>query len=285
MENYYSILSVQIRPEIQEKISIGFLLVGEGKVYFNYSKNKLSVAKSLLSDNGYKLLKDSIKNIEATAINESKNSELGKQLLISPAMEKNSFSIDYIVYLSRYNNNVLSFSAPKKIDVSLSQDIFSKLFSKFIDSTEFVPAIIRVNTVDTFKAAHRVTLDKHFNVEREFTSVEIPNLIAPVRVDLLGKNEIPVYMQSIDLNRNVYNIENDLAQLFFLRLAFATNSKGFVLTSEPDKKEKKQHDIWSQLRSSKLFEYVDLSEAEKIIQYAEEHNVLPLVGNSGAIVE
>ena len=279
MATYYSILSVHIRPEIQEKISIGFLLVGEGKVFFNFSKNKLLAAKGLLPETSFRLLKDSLKNIETTAVIENNTKS---QLLLNDTLKKNTFSMSYIDYLSRYNNNVLSFSAPKKIDLQPSEEIYNKLFNKFIDDSEIVTAINKANNADTFKANNKVQLIRHFNVDREFTSIEIPKLIAPVKVDLLGKNEIPVYVQAVDLDKTVYHIEYELAQLAFLNLAFTEENKpakGFVLSSEPDKKELKQHNIWKQLRSSKQFEYIDLSEPEKILEYAKKHGVQPLVAN------
>jgi hypothetical protein len=280
MATYYSILSVHIRPEIQEKISIGFLLVGEGKVFFNFSRNKLLAAKGLLPDTSFRLLKDSLKNIETTAAIESNKDNA--QLLLNDSLKKNTFSVSYIDYLSRYNNNVLSFSTPKKIDIQASEEIYDQLFNKFIDDSETVTAISKTNNVDRFKANNKVQLVKHFNVDREFTSIEIPKLIAPVKVDLLGKNEIPVYVQAVDLDKMVYHIEYELAQLAFLNLAFNEEekpAKGFVLSREPDKKEFKQHNIWKQLRSSKQFEYIDLSEPEKILEYAKKHGVQPLVAD------
>jgi hypothetical protein len=257
-------LSVQIRPEIQEKMSIGFLLVGDGNVFFNFSKNKLSAAKGLLQDAPFKLLRDSIRNMENTALIE--NNKEDSPLLINDPLKRNTFSMNYIDYLSRYNNNILSFSSPKKIDIQASGEVFNKLFKKFIDGSEIVTPTIKESNIEAFKTSNRVQLIRYFNVDREFTSKEIPGLIAPVKVDLIGENEIPVYIQGVDLDKMVYHVENELAQLTFLNLAFIEadkKAKGFVLSHEPDKKEYKQHDIWKQLRSNKQFEYIDVSETGK----------------------
>jgi len=264
MAAHYSMLSVQIRPEIQEKMSIGFLLVGDGNVFFNFSKNKLSAAKGLLQDAPFKLLRDSIRNMENTALIE--NNKEDSPLLINDPLKRNTFSMNYIDYLSRYNNNILSFSSPKKIDIQASGEVFNKLFKKFIDGSEIVTPTIKESNIEAFKTSNRVQLIRYFNVDREFTSKEIPGLIAPVKVDLIGENEIPVYIQGVDLDKMVYHVENELAQLTFLNLAFIEadkKAKGFVLSHEPDKKEYKQHDIWKQLRSNKQFEYIDVSETGK----------------------
>jgi len=283
MATYYSILSVLIRPEIQEKISVGLLLFDKKKIFFNYSKNKLHAAKSLLQEDAYKLLKDSIRNIENKAINENDllGSRNSKQLVFNDEMLLNSFSPDYISYLSRYNNNILSFTTPKKIDLSAEDKIFKKLFSKFIDVNEKIDSgIPKPKSIEIFKQQNKPRLVKHFNVDKEVSSTEIPNLIMPVKVDFLGRNEIPVYVQTIDLDRRLYDIENDVAVLLSLNSAFNQNkekAKGFVIAQEPAPNDKKQHGIWNELRKSPLFEYVDISEGEKVIEYAQKHNVFPLI--------
>jgi hypothetical protein len=51
----------------------------------------------------------------------------------------------------------------------------------------------------------------------------------------------------------------------------------FFIAKEPTRELfPKQHDIWNQLRTSSLLNYLDLSESEAIITYAEQHGVVPL---------
>jgi len=38
----------------------------------------------------------------------------------------------------------------------------------------------------------------HFNIERELTRNDIPDLLMSVNVDMIGKNEVPVFSQVID---------------------------------------------------------------------------------------
>ncbi|QHS63275.1 hypothetical protein [Chitinophaga agri] len=53
--------------------------------------------------------------------------------------------------------------------------------------------------------------------------------------------------------------------------------KDFVISQEPSKDVfPKQHDMWVQLKSSGFVNYVDLSESEDILIYAEQHGVIPL---------
>src|SRR5579871_721185 len=283
MATNYSILSIQIRPEIQEKISVVLLLFDTEKIFFNYSRNKLHASKSLLSEDSYKLLKDSIANIKSKAKNENDvlGSKSSKQIAFKDEMLVHSFSPEYISYLSRYNNNILSFTSPKQIDLSASENIFKNLFAKFIDSTEkIISGIPKLKSIEAFKTQYKERFLKHFNIEKEVSSKEIPYLIMPVKVDLLGQNDVPVYAQTIDMDRRFYDIENDIAVLQSLYMAFNQNkkeSKGFVVAQEPSKNDIKQHQIWTELKKAKWLEYVDISEGEKVIKYAEKHNVQPLI--------
>lgn len=279
MTSNYSILSVQIRPEINENISIGFLLFNENEVFFNYSKKKLNIAKSLLSSRSFKLLSDAIKNIEQSSFKQSiiQNIDIVKEI---DSISRKVISVDYLTYLSRYNTNLLTISPPKKIDIQTSYETFSILFKKFVDEIEIPKQIKEPDSFELFKMEYNEKIVQHYNLKKELTSYDIPGLIAPVKIDMLGKNEVPVYVQQVDLDRKLSSIEIDLAQLAFLNLAYSEQNifpKAFVISAEPAiNKNIKQKRIWDDLRVSKQFEYVDVSEAEKIIEYAQEHNVQPL---------
>lgn len=138
MEIYYSILSVPIRPEIQEKLSIGFLLISNDQIFFDISKNKISLLKELLSDNAFKFLKESLRNVEQTAINENFKLQEGTNLLFSEKNESSYFSKSYLEYLSQYNNNLLTFSRPKVIEAPANEETFKILFKKFVDEYAFI---------------------------------------------------------------------------------------------------------------------------------------------------
>lgn len=278
MTTQYSILSVLIRPEVQEKITIGFLLMDDNKVFFNYSKNKLAVAKALLSDNAYKSLKDALHNIEETAQKQ--------HLRVLPAtldFEKpNTFTKEYIGYLSRYNNNILSFTATKEIELEASQNIFTKLYNKFIDDSVIIEKQDFVKTIDLFKRTKSEVLSKHFNIDKEVTYKEVPNLIVPVTVTLIGQNKVPTFAQSLDLEKRTDFLTHDISEILFLQKAFSTSPQhscvAMAITNEPDKKEfPKQHAIWQQLRKIKDIQHYDISEAEKVIEYAKQHNVQPFL--------
>jgi len=276
MNTQYSILSAMIRPEIQEKISIGFLLMDEQNVYFSYSKHKLAVAKSLMSENAYKLLKDALHAIQHTAAMEQKGN------IPTLGFDKhNSFAPKYIHYLSSYNNNILSFTPPKVIEVEATQEVFNTLYKKYIDSSITKEKLQFEHVLDGFIEEKRTILSKHFNIDKEITMHEIPALIVPVTVTFIGQNEVPTFVQSLELTRRPDHIAKEIADILFLQKAFSSkphSCKAMAIVNEPDKNVyPKQHSIWQQLNNINDIQTFDISEAEAVIDYAERHNVLPFI--------
>lgn len=274
MQAHFSILSASIRPEIQEQLAIGLLLVGSNSVHFDFSKTKLTILNDLLTPQALKYLKDTVKQISQASSNEK---EKFKGLFSESGTISKSFSIGYLEYLSRYSNNLLTFSSPKTIELPADDALFKILFNKYIDENAFIKKISAPHNFDTLKNVFFPKVEHYFNVEQEITSENVSGLLMPVKVDLIGKNEIPVYAHSIDMERHNYNIQNDLAVLLMLNKAF-DNAKGFHISAEPDKtKFPGQHETWNSIRNWKDSEYVDISEIQKIESYATEHGVVPLI--------
>ena len=109
MKTHYSIVSASIRPEINESLSIGFILIGEGGINVLFSDKKLNIAKQLMSKvryNGLSLSVTEIKKLHTKL--EQTNNLWGK----NKNVESNLISLDQINYLSNYSNNIILFSTP-----------------------------------------------------------------------------------------------------------------------------------------------------------------------------
>ena len=95
MENnlQYSIIYADIRPEIQERLSLGVLTIeqNKGKVY--YSQKKLGIVKLLYTPKEYKAISSIVR----------------KEL-------RELASVETLKYLTRYSNNLISFSPIQSID-------------------------------------------------------------------------------------------------------------------------------------------------------------------------
>lgn len=95
MENnlQYSIIYADIRPEINERLSLGILTIEQGKVQVMHSEKKLGVLKQLYSPKEYKVIASIVRR------------EL-----------RHMDSVETLQYLTRYSNNLISFSPIQSID-------------------------------------------------------------------------------------------------------------------------------------------------------------------------
>jgi hypothetical protein len=161
-----------------------------------------------------------------------------------------------------------------KIDLDVNDVNFERLFEKFIDSEKPIPSET-IKKVTKAKKEFLPSVAQYFNEEKELTEKEYPAIIIPLRVDLFGINKIPVYAQFVDLERGIDHIKSEYYDLLQLKIVIQ-EGHGFLVTGEPDKESFSwQHDIWNSLRKSTEFEFVDISEVEKIKIYAEIHGVKP----------
>ncbi|MDH4471003.1 MAG: hypothetical protein QE487_00260 [Fluviicola sp.] len=54
-------------------------------------------------------------------------------------------------------------------------------------------------------------------------------------------------------------------------------TKSFILGEEPSKSEPIKHQLWKDVSESKLIEFVSITDAERIIQYMKEKEVIPVL--------
>lgn len=273
MKSHYSILSALVRPEIQEKISIGLLLVSANEVFFQFSKIKLSAVRTLIDPSLYKYLNETIRQIDAAALNENS----AKDTLFAGADKNIQFSQSYLAYMNNYSNNLIHFSAPVEIELPEDENLFNLLFNKYVDATVLIQK--KTKSVERIKEEFYPQIKNYYNTDKEITTQDIPSLPMSVNVDIIGKNELPVFGQIIDFDRPIYNIRQDVAVLNFLMDAYKPgHSRSFMVGNEPDKAAyPKSHDAWNDLRKWNKFNYLPLNEIEKIKEYAIEHNVVPLL--------
>ena len=91
----YSIIYAEIRPEIAERVSLGIIFFHGSEVSVRYSKKKLDAVKGLVTQDSYKYISQTVRNLA------SKNT-------ISSEQDVN--------YLSRYSNNLITVSKLQRID-------------------------------------------------------------------------------------------------------------------------------------------------------------------------
>jgi hypothetical protein len=283
MTSQYSIVYISPNPGIYEKIALGLILFGNGKVYCRFSNYRLQIAKKFFDIDSYKMIADSVKSMtnKLNYDNDIYSIKIDQNLNFDEVNE-NSIS-KYIDYLSRYKNNLLLYSEPTSINLESNNNSFNKLYEKILSEINDVTESHKLHAespIDIVKEKYGLAVNNHFALNRVIDSKKFKDLIVPVKVDLAGKNEIDVYVQSINMHTSANTIIQEIATFHMLKSIYKKNGvsmKDFVLTAEPPKDLIKQHELWSNIYKSNDFNYIDISEAQKIMDYAESHNVTPLL--------
>jgi len=284
MALHHTIVFITPNPAIQEKIAIGLLLFNKNEVYYKFSAIKLQLVKNILGKDAFKLVQDGLKNLSVKVSDQNNNYHLANGFRLFKKQDMSiDFTAEYINYLSMYKNNIISYSTPASIDVDPSEEILIKLFNKFIGEIETDKSVATrmQRPIDKLKQIYPEQLSRHFIEDKTISYNEVKGLLVPVKVDLVGKNEKDVFVQSIFMEAKPDLIIQEISTFYLLKDTYKKNDipmQDFVLASEPPQEQKRQHELWKHLYESKEFNYIDVSEAEKIMEYAVEHNVKPLFG-------
>ena len=278
MKTLFSILYVPISATLDEKVSIGLVMSNGDHQFFKYSQPKLNAIKGLLDVESNHILKSYLKSLD-------------KEINVATESGKDLFSIDipskakwvsnsYISYLSKYSNNLLQFSEPKYIDVPLSDITFRKVFEKYIfQYDKVITTRLYTNVFEKVRTKLYPNIEGKVNIDRTLTSLDFENLFAPVEVNFIGVNGVPVAGQTFDFEKKHYFLENDVTRFISLTKALELEGKKdgkyFILGREPLKGYDKNHLMWEQIRDSDFLEFVDIDEVGIIEEYIDKNHVIP----------
>lgn len=111
MENnlQYSIIYADLRPEIHERLSLGILTIENNRVKVQYSRKKLHIIKQLYKPKEYKAISSIVRN------------EL-----------RDITSVETLKYLTRYSNNLISFSPIQNIDRTQTKITDEWLYKNYV---------------------------------------------------------------------------------------------------------------------------------------------------------
>ena len=274
MKTFYSILYCTIRPNVDEKISIGLFIGNERTCKFHFSADKLSVIKGLFTESAFSMLKISLKSLQ----------KLSEECEIAfPDIYKGASALQeqYFTYLSKYANNLITYSSPKNIDIELNQNVFDKLFEKFVYQ---LPVLHELPSKPIQQARKRLTksLAGHVNFDADIDHTKIPGLIVPAKVWFIGKNEAQVTGEAKDFNGlKPHIIQQQInAHLFLIDKIKETpggkHGHFFLIGDEPTKDYAENHKLWLAVKESSTLDLVPTDEIARVETYMQKHGVEPL---------
>ncbi len=277
MKTIYSILYITLNAALNEKVSIGMVMSNGQEHFYNFSNEKLSVFKNLMDSERFNLIKKYLLSIEKEL---NFDNTINNRLFSNKDLKSNWVSESYISYLSKYSNNIVQFSQPKSIDIDFQRDNFVKLFEKYIHRFEIIEETIpEINIHTRVKENLFPRIETNVNIEISLNSENFENLFAPIEVDFLGMNCVPLAGQTIDFEKKHYYLENDITRFVSLTKAIElegnNNGKYYILGREPQKNIDKNHLLWEHIRDSDFLEFVDIDEYGIVEDYIKVNNVKP----------
>ena len=283
MSSFYSIVYLNIRPSLGERVSIALLLRDEQNLIFHQAPEKLEALKSILPGEAYSLARTLIKNLDNllsdTAIDNRRSA-----FLVDMGSTKQAFTEkSYLSYLATYGNNLLTFSEPKNIDIPTTEDTFTRLFQKYVhtgwESTQRQPK--RKSITKHVREVLYPKVKDRVNLDALITTEMVPGLVAPTKVNLAGRNEVNMIGQIVDFEKKrPDSLANDINRVLALVRALEEKDqegKYFIIGREPSKSLSEQHSIWENVLDLPTFDFVSDNEVDRIDEYVEEHNVQPLI--------
>lgn len=222
----------------------------------------------------YNFIKSYLKSLERDINGESNDLFEGRSIT------KNWVTESYVHYLSRYSNNLIQFSEPKQIDIELDSNNFGMIFGKYVyKDRPYVGWVPKEDRFEKVRSQLYPRINTRVNLDMSLDATHFENLFAPIQVNFIGINEVPVAGQAIDFGKKHYNLENDIARFVSLTKAIELKDKlkgqYFVLGREPENKDPKNHVLWTQIRDSNFLEFVDIEDTDRVGEYLESHGVRP----------
>lgn len=274
MKTFYSILYCTIRPNLDEKISIGIFMADGEHCKFSYSVEKLKVIKDLFTAEAYASIKLHLKSLSTLSVecmSDALHSDRGQTI----------FREEYFNYLSRYAQNLITYSSPNHIDLEITDSIFNALFEKFVFH---LPETHKVKSrpIEVVRKRLIRSIAGKVNFDFEFQKNEIPGLIVPAKIWFIGKNEVQVTGETKDFNGAPHLIQQQInAHLFLIEKIKQTkegkNGHFFLIGDEPEKSLIENHKLWEAIKDSKMLDMVPTNEIGRIEEYIHEHQVEPLL--------
>lgn len=274
MKTFYSILYCTIRPNLDERVSIGLFVGNESGCKFRFSEQKLKVIKDLFSESAYSMIKISLKSLLKLSA-ECEHDFLNTYSGASTLKEQ------YFSYLSRYANNLVTYSEPQSIDIDLNQAVFDKLFEKFIYQLPVVNDA-ELKPIEKVKKRLVTSIAGRVNFDADIDKTIVPGLVVPAKVWFIGKNEVQVTGEAKDFTSQRPDlIQQQLnAHLFLIEKIKETeagkNGHFFLIGDEPPNSFAENHKLWDAIRKTNILDVVPTDEIERVEEYMRQHDVAPL---------
>lgn len=271
MKTFFSLVSIQTNSFSLEKVVVGVLAITEKKVFFEYSKSKIQLLDKLAPHhNG--ISQFALKTLQQIKSKVVETNHLKEQQKLLASYDV--FTADYINYLSKYSNNILSFAKPEALPINFTQKEFGQYYFNFVGEP------LTLNTKkQNISFAKKIKpyfekegLDEKANLKYHFNPHTFQGILKAADVSLITKNGAINAIQVIDFSLGEQTIVNHLYETKIIHDAlhkFVKNVKGEVnkikIAFEEPEKNTKQYELFdlSYKNYKDTFEFITPNALEK----------------------
>jgi hypothetical protein len=182
-------------------------------------------------------------------------------------------------YLQRYATNLLVVEPTVPVALELNPENFQKMCERYLGMHSETPRSDRSDLEHRARRFFSKELKQRTDLNAKLDSQELNGLLFPVVVPSLGLNEAPFVCEVLDFDRRIDVITQKIGEVLNLQNAFISNNykqaNFFAIGNEPAKKDRKTHQVWSDLRKYPHIQLVPEIEQERIAEFVIEHDVRP----------
>lgn len=129
MKTIYSLLYVNLNAALDERVCIGIVMTNGEEHYYKYSTKKLGYISHLLSTEKLSYIEQYLQSLGQDI---SLSSAMDDLLFDTKSYAENWVREEYLTYLSKNSNNIISFDSPKSILLPCTEDTLKVLFTKYV---------------------------------------------------------------------------------------------------------------------------------------------------------
>src|SRR5690606_33568391 len=117
------------------------------------------------------------------------------------------------------------------IDLKIEVEVFQTLFRKYIYFEESFQKIIKQKTpkFDRVRKSFKDSAQQYANIDFKVSNSIVKDLVAPVTVDVFGKNGEIVTGQSINFSKKASLLQRDIYSYMYLVEVMDKKAKAYVL--------------------------------------------------------
>lgn len=273
MKNVLVPISVRLDNFTEDTITVALLAFNEQVKFYEFSLEKLKIARSILGENSMVYLEGALKSLKNSFVEESKKKEL--------TFTDNLFSEKYIDYLSKYSRGLIRIGEPKGFAMELNEASFHRAFKSFVGAdlgktSPKADASLRSNMREVLKNEAFKKVDVLYSVKPSLIS----GIYASHKVDFIGVNGSPYAGLAVDFTKDEAEVDKTI--LTFRSIANGIKEKAKVIGMSEGKYELNFNDpesidnkkLLDRVRkdSAKGFDMVEFGKVNIVIKNLERGN-------------